>query len=195
MPLFILLIALFASLTVRADLVDLFYYNGEAGAYVSRGRTELISSEDGFGFQSVTTESDESVLINIQSEYVENPIRINIAFDSGDANMRLAVGTYTGATRYPFNDAYGSPGLDFSKDGSGNNKLTGYFQVLEIQYDSLDELSSFAADFMQIGENGKSEFGSVRYKSAVPLTVPEPTSATLLVMSALLLRPLMSRRK
>lgn len=195
MHLFIALICFFASLTVRADLVDLFYYSGETGAYVSRGRTELISSENGFFFQYTKVEWNESVSFNMRNENMGNLRHISLSFDSGDANTRLSVGTYADATRYPFNDVYGGPGLNFSGDGRENNQLAGYFKVLEIQYGSLDELTAFAADFMQVGENGKAEFGSVRYNSSVPLTVPEPTSAALLVMSLMLLRPFMVQRK
>ena len=194
MNVFIALITLFVSITTHADLVDMFYYKGEAGAYVSRGQNELISSENGFFFQYAKAEWNESVSFNIRNGDPENPRNINLSFDSGATDIKLSVGTYTGVTRYPFNDIYGGPGLNFSKDGSGNNRLTGRFQILGIQYNEFDELISFAADFTQVGDNGIAEFGSVRYNSAVPLTVPEPTSAALLVMS-FMFRSIWVRRK
>ena len=48
-------------------------------------------------------------------------------------NQTVTVGTYRGATRFPF-PAPTEPGLDVSFDGFGCNTLTGSFTVLEAVY-------------------------------------------------------------
>ena len=60
----------------------------------------------------------------------------------------LAVGTYSGATRYPFN-APSEPGLSVSGNGRGCNTLTGSFSVNEVTFGPNGYLETFDVDFEQ----------------------------------------------
>jgi hypothetical protein len=84
-----------------------------------------------------------------------------------------------GATRWPFQYP-SAPGLDFSGDGRGDNTLTGYFNVLEIQYGSGNSIVSFAADFVQYDEGHMDWWnqGSIRFNSSLP--IPEPSTLALI---------------
>jgi hypothetical protein len=94
-----------------------------------------------------------------------------------------SVGFYTNATRWPFQGS--GPGLDFTGPGRGNNTLTGYFNVLQADYDTNGQVASFAVDFMQYDEGFSAWWnkGSVRYNSNI--AIPEP-STTVLVLVGLL---------
>jgi len=59
----------------------------------------------------------------------------------------LQPGTYTGATRYPFNS--GVPGLAVGGEGRGCNRLTGSFVVHEARYGPSNEVLRFHATFEQ----------------------------------------------
>jgi uncharacterized delta-60 repeat protein len=84
---------------------------------------------------------------------------------------RLVPGTYTGATRWPF-QAAGVPGLDIAGEGRGSNTLTGQFTVIQALYDAQGNITAFAADFTQFGDNSKSSLsGRVMYDSS--LSSPE----------------------
>lgn len=75
----------------------------------------------------------------------------------------LTVGTYTGATRYPFQSS-GSPGLSIDGDGRGCNTLTGSFTITAIQFNTDGSLARFAANFEQHCEGGPAALtGSVSY--------------------------------
>jgi hypothetical protein len=83
----------------------------------------------------------------------------------------LEVKFYDEATRFPFNSPT-KPGMSFSGNGRGNNKLGGSFNVLEIEYDDDNEILKLAVDFRQYDENedatGPSTFGSLRINSTLP---------------------------
>ncbi len=86
----------------------------------------------------------------------------------------LEPGLYEGATRYPFNQITGDPGIDISGDHLGYNTVAGFFEVLHIGPDS------FAATFTQYGD-GNTEWwasGSIYYNCDPPV-VPEPASMAL----------------
>jgi hypothetical protein len=84
----------------------------------------------------------------------------------------LEVKFYDEATRFPFNSPT-KPGLSFSGNGRGNNKLGGSFNVLEIEYDEDEEIQRLAVDFRQYDGNedatGPSTFGSLRINSTIPI--------------------------
>ncbi len=77
-------------------------------------------------------------------------------------NAPLAVGTYEGATRYPF-QAPSVPGLSVSGDGRGCNQLSGRFTVREIDVAPNGRVRNFWATFEQHCERGTAAlFGEVR---------------------------------
>jgi hypothetical protein len=74
-------------------------------------------------------------------------------------------GTYLGATRAPF-EATTAPGLDVSGDGSGANTSNGQFTVSQVNYDASGNLISFAASFVQYGDNSSTPMlGQVQYNA------------------------------
>jgi hypothetical protein len=87
----------------------------------------------------------------------------------------LSVGSYANATRWPFQETT-APGLDFSGNGRGNNRLTGSFNILESNL-ADDGTFSFAVDFLQYDEESSNAWikGAIRYNSEVPINLtPEP---------------------
>ena len=87
----------------------------------------------------------------------------------------LSVGSYANATRWPFQETT-APGLDFSGNHRGNNRLTGSFNILESNV-ADDGTFSFAVDFLQYDEESTNAWikGAIRYNSEVPVNLtPEP---------------------
>lgn len=81
-------------------------------------------------------------------------------------NKSLTLGTYTGATRFPFQDPSVS-GLDVSGDGRGCNTLTGSFEVKQISYGTDNDIIAFWATFEQHCEGGEPALkGEVRFNAA-----------------------------
>ena len=75
----------------------------------------------------------------------------------------LVPGTYTGATRYPF-QAAGVPGLDVSGDGRGANTLNGQFTVTQAVFDAAGNIVSFAASFVQYSDGSSASLsGQVNF--------------------------------
>jgi hypothetical protein len=78
----------------------------------------------------------------------------DLSFDA-PGNQPLVVGTYAGATRYPFNEA--TPGLSIFGNGRGCNTVTGTFTVTQAVYGGPDSsyLQDFEATFEQHCEGGE----------------------------------------
>lgn len=157
------------------------YYTGDG--YVAGGKTDTISSLDGFDF-SVDPFGTNALTISI-NDFATNPVLQTAQWFlfmlSAPSGLDLQVGTYENATRAPF-QAFDSPGLWFAGNGRGSNQITGNFRILDIVFEN-NALSTLAVDFMQNEENGYSgqTYGSLRYQSAIPLTtIPEPSTLALL---------------
>ena len=87
----------------------------------------------------------------------------------------LSVGSYANATRWPFQETT-APGLTFSGNHRGNNRLTGAFNILESNV-ADDGTFSFAVDFLQYDEESTNAWikGAIRYNSEVLVNLtPEP---------------------
>lgn len=84
-----------------------------------------------------------------------------------------------------------SPGMDVSGFAHGYNRLSGWFNVIEVAYSPTGEINLLAVDFAEYGENltksGPALYGSFRFNSSIPLTtsVPEPGTATLYLLAGL----------
>ena len=95
-------------------------------------------------------------------------------------NQPLAVGTYTGAVRYPF-QASNQPGLSVYGDGRGCNTLTGSFQVLQVTYGAGNTIDAFDATFEQHCEGFTPALrGEIRYNASVVVSLAAPTHLTAL---------------
>ena len=193
----VLTVLRFTMSTVEAGIISGLYYSGTDGqnkSYVSQGRTEVIQpGVDGFLISTQSVGSRVNIsMTNFTMVPAEDYRWVYLDFSSGN-DQPLSTGKYSKATRHPFNEVE-TPGLSFVMDGRGNNTLTGEFEILEITRSPFDgSLQKFAADFVQRGDNKVPEFGSVRFNSEIPFTtVPEPSTASLLVLS-LLVRMLCKR--
>jgi len=103
----------------------------------------------------------------------------------------LQVGLYKNAERFPFNSPT-KPGIDISGNGRGNNTESGWFEVLQISYDTSGNLDQFAVDFKQFDEGNTTVglYGSLRFNSDIPIdtsftpsAVPEPDTIFMMIVA------------
>lgn len=101
----------------------------------------------------------------------------------------LTLGRYENTARWPF-QAVNQPGLTFSGDHRGDNRDSGFFDVLEIAFSPSGNIERFAVNFTQYGEENLDWWlnGQLRYNSSIPLTssVPEPSTLSLMLLGSLL---------
>jgi hypothetical protein len=85
------------------------------------------------------------------------------------------IGFYPGATRWPFMGS--GPGMALTAPGRGDNTLTGWFNVLQADYDASGQPSAFAVDFAQYDEGSVTRWnrGSIRFNSDIPAPGPPPS--------------------
>ncbi len=169
------------------------YMISEPGNFVGYGMTNgvtWIHGIDGLFSESVNFDKGASIRYNGDSlfnfDFAAPTYNASTNTDNGNY---LAIGRYDNATRFPFNSPT-KPGLSVSGDGRGNNILSGWFEVLEVEYDpSNTHIQKLAIDFTQYGENltqsGPALFGSLRFNSTVGLTIPSavPEPETYLMMA------------
>jgi hypothetical protein len=158
-----------------------------AGQRTEAGVTLVLDSEPGDwigqGQRLSFTAADGDLLFHRASEGV-----MVVHFRSADfshwwhlvfaapAGQTLTVGTYTGATRPPF-QAPGDPALEVSGNGRACNMLTGSFEVRQIAYDSNGGVESFSAAFEQHCEGAvPALLGEIRSNPFVTLTAPASRS-------------------
>jgi hypothetical protein len=162
-----------------------FYFISSPTSWVGHGETRLVlPSEASF---AATRNVYNGVSLSINTG---DPHFIWLLDFNAPNRVPLAVGTYLNAIRYPSYPP-SLPGLNFSYDGRGDNTLTGYFDILEIQYGSGNSIVSFAADFVQYDEGNMDWWnqGSIRFNSSLP--IPEPAVPSLMIVGcAILLRKL-----
>ena len=177
-----------ASLATTATV----YMKGEQGSWVSgalgadevlwtHGIEGLFSGDTNFDLGATITYDDGSFWRFEFAAPTYNP-----ASNTNDGN-RLTLGLYENATRFPFNSPT-RPGMNISGNGRGNNRLGGWFDIREVEYDTLGILSVLAVDFRQFDESenqiGPSLFGSLRFNSDIALNysgspVPVPAAVWL----------------
>ena len=129
----------------------------------------------GFGGQKLFLPSTGSVFTIQQNTTHEVTIRINgpesafwfLNFNAPNS-LPLQVGTYNGATRYPFTPFAGMA----VSGGSGCNDLTGRFVVRELVYAGA-VIQRLAIDFEQHCEDlDPALFGAIRYNSTIASLTP-----------------------
>ena len=137
----------------------------DPGNFVGNGQTYDYLLTDGT-FNANTTYSGNLVTIGFHN--LSHSWTLNFAAPSGE---RLEVGTYSGATRYPFNSA-DTAGLDVSGDGRGSNTLTGTFAIKEITFAPTGELIGFWATFDQYAEQSPAGLhGEIQYNATLNPTI------------------------
>lgn len=143
---------------------------GDAGDWISGGRSYSYSAAS-----SVVVAQGSRSRVHAD---VEGPDGTYWSADftpaAGDV---LAPGTYTGATRFPFNGT--GPGLSVSGSGRGCNTLTGSFTVKQAVFNRLDgSLERLLVDFEQHCEGGTPALrGTIAYRAAADVTLPARVSS------------------
>jgi hypothetical protein len=139
------------------------YMNSEPGDYIGGAIEQLYTSADTAINASLPEGGSLFNASAIQGQYT-HWWYVDIAAPQGQP---LAVGSYTGAVRYPFNPP--GSGLSISGDGRGCNTLTGAFDVNELSYAPTGELLVFDATFEQHCEGGPAAlFGRIRIENPPP---------------------------
>ncbi|MFE9450142.1 hypothetical protein [Streptomyces sp. NPDC006739] len=126
-----------------------FSFSGDEGDYISGGQSYAYS----------TASQDR---LNISADNADNAVHLSADGANGDwwtldlaapSGKVLAPGTYTGATRSPFN-APTEPGLDLSGNGRGCNTLTGEFTISDVVFGPQGYVQKLDATFEQHCEGG-----------------------------------------
>ncbi len=145
----------------------------DSGDYIGGGQQQFYTLSDGvFG---ASWNGGSHVSLNFHTPSYSHWWYLDFAAPSGQA---LAVGSYYGATRYPF-QAADVPGLDVSGDGRGCNTLTGSFEVKQVVYGPGNSVVSFWAVFEQHCEGAVPALrGNIRYNADVQVAVTAPLEKT-----------------
>jgi hypothetical protein len=122
-------------------------FTGDAGDYISGGQTYSYSTESG-DVLSVASSDGSTVSVWVTG-YNGDWWFLDLDAPTGQI---LAPGTYTEATRYPFNGA--GPGLSLGGNGRGCNTLTGSFTVDNAVFGPNGYVQTFDATFEQHCEGG-----------------------------------------
>jgi hypothetical protein len=149
------------------------HMTSEPGDYIGGGQTyDYLPTDGAF---TLDGSQGEVISVSFHTPNYEHWWYLNFAAPSGHP---LAPGTYTGATRYPFQSAE-DPGLSVYGDGRGCNQLTGTFTVKQVTYGSSGEVLSLWATFEQHCEGaGPALRGDVRYNADVVVIVTAPPAFT-----------------
>ena len=130
----------------------------DPGDYIGQGKTYNLSN----GITASAANNGSLVRVRYQSP-TNGSDYWSFDFESPGANVPLAVGTYSGATRYPFNPE-GTPGLSVTGQGRGSNTLTGTFTIHAISFAPNGMLQCFSASFEQHSEGSTPALrGTVNY--------------------------------
>jgi VCBS repeat-containing protein len=153
--------------------VTSFTLSGDPGDYISGGQFLFFTPADGTfnAYQNY----DQGVSVSFNSANYDHFWYLDFAAPN---NQPLTVGTYTGATRFPF-QASNEPGLSVAGDGRGCNMDNGSFTVLEVTYGANGTIDSFDAIFEQHCEGlPPAARGEIRYNAHPTVTVTAPARLT-----------------
>jgi hypothetical protein len=141
--------------------------DSQDGDFVGDGqRLSFTSAEGEFSFE---TNSYNIIRVSFHTPDWNHWWYLNFA---APQDQPLTVGTYTGATRYPF-QLPTNPGLDVSGDGTGCNTLTGSFEVREITFGLNNTVESLSVAFEQHCEGiAPALLGELRVNPFITLTAP-----------------------
>lgn len=140
---------------------DRTYLSFNAYSITNGNHIQTFTPDNGlFDAASVGDSGAYSGSVNLSFRGPKDWYHLNFLAPGGE---RLQRRTYTDAERYPF-QTQGKPGLDFSGNGSGCNKLTGRFEINEISYSSANQIDLLEATFERRCEGDTTIiYGRVRY--------------------------------
>jgi hypothetical protein len=172
----------------QAQAATLLSFLSSPYSYVGGGETVSAGPDNGFDISVLgdqftpITQITSTLHFSVLEPWTPDGWRwwyLRLAAPEG---ANLSVGSYANATRWPFQETT-APGLDFSGNGRGNNRLTGSFNILESNL-ADDGTFSFAVDFLQYDEESSNAWikGAIRYNSEVPVNLtPELTPEPIVV--------------
>ena len=144
-------------------------------SYVGGGETVSAGPDNGF---DIGVHGDPFTMLSFSIAEPWTPEGLSRYWNlelAAPKDASLSVGSYANATRWPFQETT-APGLTFSGNYRGNNRLTGSFNILESNV-ADDGTFSFAVDFLQYDEESTNAWikGAIRYNSEAPVNLtPEP---------------------
>lgn len=146
--------------------------NSDPGDFVGGGQTIFLTPAEGsFSAQGFSTGGAVFVDFFGSGQFWF----LDFAAPSGQP---LAVGVYSGATRYPF-ELPSQPGLSVVGNGAGCNTVTGDFAILEISYGADGNIASFDATFDQHCEGATPALhGEIRFNAHPVVNLTAPTHLT-----------------
>lgn len=185
-----------ALFSICSKAATLLYFDSANSTWVGQGESRLASLSNDYDF--------------IVEPIWGNGLSIKIVRDLGHLNplndswmLRfstpfggpLVEGLYLDAYRYPFQDA-DQPGLDFSGNSRMQNISSGFYEILDIEFDSNGTLNTLAIDFTQYENFDRTRWlsGSLRYNSGIAV-VPLPSAFLFFLSSLLLIANLMRERQ
>jgi len=173
-----ILLILFALLALgsnaRAQVTSLTL-NSDPGDFIGGGQFTFLTSSD--GTFSAQQNFDQGVSISF---FGQPGVFWFLDFAAPNSQL-LSIGTYAGATRFPF-QASTEPGLSVAGDGNGCNTLTGSFQILEVSYGPSNTINSFDALFEQHCEGAPPALhGEIRFNAHPVVNVTAPSRLTSLI--------------
>lgn len=178
-------VVLMSSLAARgAAAADVFHFSSSPQSWIGQGQTLTFTSPETPFFASRYFS---------QGAYT-NAVSIGAGGYSltmvGENYSLPTVGFYGDATRWPFMDD--GNGMDLAGPGRGNNMLTGWYNVLQADYNPDGTVRAFAVDFLQLDEGFEKRWntGAIRYNSSIAF-IPEPVASTTLLLAL----PLLVRRR
>ena len=158
------------------------YLQSETGDWIGQGQERLFTTADGTIGGALRGSRFGGAVYTAGSAW-------SVAMYAPDGQP-LLVGSYTDAARAGFQPA-GKPGLEITGEGRGCNTLGGRFDVTELAFSSLGEITLFDATFEQHCEGlAPALYGRIRIESPAPApgaTLPPgsitvPTSGTFLYL-------------
>jgi hypothetical protein len=126
-----------------------FSFGGDEGDWVSGGRSYAYATASGDRMDISAADDGNAIRLSVDGANGDW-WSLDLAAPSG---RTLAPGTYTGATRHPFN-APTEPGLDLGGNGRGCNTLTGEFTVQAVEFGPQGYVEKLDATFVQHCEGG-----------------------------------------
>ncbi|KJK58530.1 hypothetical protein [Saccharothrix sp. ST-888] len=142
-------------------------FGGDAGDYISGGQSYSYStaSQDRLDVSAAADDHEISISVNGAHGDWWN---LSLAAPAGQA---LTPGTYTGATRFPFNGA-AEPGLSIGGNGRGCNTLTGSFTVSKAVFGPNGYVQALDATYEQHCEGSTAALrGEVHIDNPAPPAV------------------------
>jgi hypothetical protein len=150
-----------------------FSFSGDPGDFISLGESYSYSTGGGDLLEVFGTDNS-AVGLDVSGF---NGDIWSLTFDAPQGQA-LVPGTYTGATRFPFNGA--GPGLSLFGNGRGCNQLTGEFTIINAVFGPDGYVQTFDATFEQHCEGlGPAARGEVHIANP-----PPPAELDLTIMVA-----------